>query len=132
MNGCSCRCYRLMIVLTALSGASVIMLGAWGAHWLASPAQRLFDTALRYQAWHTLALVAVLMTMTDVRWRRLRSVCGLWWLGMVLFSGSLYLMALTGVKVGLVTPCGGLLLMAGWLWLARQWRCLARDERKTA
>lgn len=132
MSGCSCRCYRLLIVLTALSGASVIVLGAWGAHELATSQQRVFDTALRYQAWHTLALVAVLMPMTKMRWRRLRSVCVLWWLGMALFSGSLYLMALVGWRVGIVTPCGGLLLMAGWLGLAWQWWRLARDERAIA
>ncbi|WP_414500186.1 DUF423 domain-containing protein [Zymobacter sp. IVIA_12111.31 C1] len=131
MNGDG-RFYRLLVVLTALSGASVIMLGAWGAHWLDSPQQHVFDTALRYQAWHTLALVAVLMPMTDARWQRLRSVCGLWWLGMVLFSGSLYVMVLTGWRVGWVTPCGGLLLMAGWLWLARQWWCLIGDRRTAA
>lgn len=128
MNG-NGRFYRLLVVLTALSGASIILLGAWGAHRLDGSQQRVFDTALRYQAWHTLALVAVLMPMTEARWQRLRSVCGLWWLGMLLFSGSLYLMVLAGWRVGLMTPCGGLLLTMGWLWLARQWWCLARDRR---
>lgn len=125
------RSYRVLAVLTALSGASVIMLGAWGAHRLADMLNNAqlhaYDTALRYQVWHTLALLAVLVNMNASRWRRLRSVCVLWWLGMALFSGSLYAIALASWPMGWVTPCGGLLLMAGWLWLAWQWWCFTYD-----
>lgn len=128
MNDRYCRSYRVLAVLTALSGASIIMLGAWGAHRLTdilnSAQLHTYDTALRYQTWHTLALLAVLVNVNTRRWQRLRGVCVLWGMGMVLFSGSLYAIALVGWPMGLITPCGGLLLMAGWLWLARQWWCI--------
>lgn len=135
MKGCHCLSYRLLAVLTALSGASVIILGAWGAHGLSALLNtsqlHIYDTALRYHAGQTLALLAVMINMNDACWQRLRSVCVLWWCGMLLFSGSLYGMALLAWPVGFVTPCGGLVLIAGWLWLAWQWWCLTNDKGQT-
>ena len=128
MSGGPERLYRVVAVLTALSGASLIVLGALSAHRLEGTAQHLCDSGLRYQAWHTLALLAVLLAGAD-RWQWWRAVCVLWAVGTALFSGSLYIMAATGWRLGLVTPCGGLVLMAGWLWLARQWWCLTRCSR---
>jgi len=107
----------------ALSGAVVVMAGAFGAHALEGQlAPRLaaaFETGVRYQAWHTLALLAVLA------WRATRPLAGqclalgLWAAGMGLFSGSLYAMALTGASgLGMITPLGGVLMIAGWLALA--------------
>ena len=128
MSGGPGRLYRVVAVLTALSGASLIVLGALSAHRLEGTAQHLCDSGLRYQAWHTLALLAVLLAGAD-RWQWWRAVCVLWIVGTALFSGSLYIMAATGWRLGLVTPCGGLVLMAGWLWLARQWWCLTRCSR---
>ncbi|MGO1888246.1 MAG: DUF423 domain-containing protein, partial [Halomonas sp.] len=75
------------------------------------------ETGVRYQAWHTLAMMIVLV------WRQVNPLAGqrwvlaLWTLGVVGFSGSLYLMALMGLNLGIVTPIGGVLLMAGWLAL---------------
>lgn len=128
MGGSLGGLYRVVAVLTALSGASLIVLGALSAHRLEGAAQHLCDSGLRYQAWHTLALLAVLLLGAD-RWQWWRAVCVLWAVGTVLFSGSLYIMAATGWRLGLVTPCGGAVLMAGWLWLARQWWYLARCSR---
>ena len=120
--------YRCLVALTALSGASSVILGALAAHQLSTVlnAHRLhiYNTALRYQVWHTLALLAVALWAAEApRWRAVRYVCGLWWSGILLFSGSLYTMALVGWPVGIITPCGGLLLVAGWLWLA--WQALS-------
>lgn len=107
----------------ALSGALVVMAGAFGAHALAGQlAPRLaaaFETGVRYQAWHTLALLAVLAWRASHRLAGQRLILGLWVAGMLLFSGSLYAMALTGVRgLGLITPLGGVLMIAGWLALA--------------
>lgn len=101
--------------------------GAFGAHALkgrlAPEMLAVFETGARYQAYHGLALFAVawLSTLTPAR-----GVAGAGWCflaGTLLFSGSLYALALTGVRgLGAVTPVGGALFMAGWLcllWSAR-------------
>ncbi len=107
----------------ALSGALVVMAGAFGAHALEGTlAPRLaaaFETGVRYQAWHTLALLAVLAWRAATPLAGQRLALGLWAAGMALFSGSLYALALTGIgRLGMVTPLGGVLLIAGWLALA--------------
>jgi uncharacterized membrane protein YgdD (TMEM256/DUF423 family) len=99
------------------------MAGAFGAHALGdmlSPARLdAFTTGVRYQAWHTLAAMAVLLWHAQHPLRGQTTVLWLWGLGMAAFSGSLYLLALTGAHwLGPITPFGGLLLMAGWLTLA--------------
>lgn len=115
--------YRLAWVAVALSGFVMVLAGAFGAHGLEGrvPERLLqaFETGVRYQAWHTLAMLAVLI------WRQAMPIKGqslalwLWGGGIVLFSGSLYLLTLTGLRgLGMITPFGGLLLMAGWLTLA--------------
>ncbi|MEQ6917943.1 DUF423 domain-containing protein [Halomonas aquatica] len=108
---------------SALSGALVVLAGAFGAHALAGQlTPRLmsaFETGVRYQAWHTLALLAVLAWRASRPLAGQRLALGLWGAGMLLFSGSLYAMAFTGMRqLGMVTPFGGVLLMAGWLALA--------------
>lgn len=114
--------------LVALSGLVVVMAGAFGAHALGDmlPPARLdaFTTGVRYQAWHTLAAMAVLLWHAQHPLRGQTTVLWLWSLGMAAFSGSLYLLALTGAHwLGPITPFGGLLLMAGWLTLAiSAWR----------
>lgn len=107
--------------IAALSGAMMVMLGAYAAHGLAARTTEAMvsavETGVRYQAWHTLAIMIVLV------WRQVQPLAGqrwvlaLWALGMACFSGSLYLMALAGLNLGIVTPMGGVLLMAGWLAL---------------
>lgn len=115
------RTDRVWWCIAALSGAMVVMLGAYAAHGLAARTTEAMvsavETGVRYQAWHTLAIMIVLV------WRQVQPLAGqrwvlaLWALGMLCFSGSLYLMALAGLNLGLITPVGGLLLMAGWLAL---------------
>lgn len=120
-------------IFAALSGFILVAAGAFGAHALAdklSPRDlEVFHTAVRYQAWHTLAVMAVLVWQGQRALRGQTWVVGLWFAGMLLFSGSLYGLVLFsahegGLKpLGIVTPFGGLLLMAGWLMLAwSAWR----------
>ncbi|WP_444678967.1 DUF423 domain-containing protein [Halomonas sp. E19] len=116
--------------LAALSGALAVVAGAFAAHALqgALPARLLaaFETGVRYQMWHTLAMLGVL-AWRSVRPRRGQVlVLGLWTAGIVLFSGSLYAMALSGARgLGMITPLGGVLLIGGWLALAL---CALRDR----
>lgn len=123
---------RLWLVMAAANGFLAVALGAFGAHGLkrmmaAVPdgAQRLewWHTAAQYQMAHALALGLVAVAAPHVA-GRLPGIAG--WsfaAGILLFSGSLYVMTLTGVKaLGAVTPVGGLCLLAGWLaLLAAAW-----------
>ncbi|MCE8017409.1 DUF423 domain-containing protein [Halomonas sp. MCCC 1A17488] len=109
--------------LAALSGGMTVMAGAFAAHALQGQLpERLaaaFETGVRYQMWHTLALLGVLGWRAARPTRGQYLVLGLWTAGILLFSGSLYALALSGLGgLGMVTPFGGVLLIAGWLALA--------------
>jgi uncharacterized membrane protein YgdD (TMEM256/DUF423 family) len=114
---------RLFIRLGALAGFVGVALGAFGAHALRAQlsADHLaaFETGVRYQLVHALALLLVGL-LIGRRPARLTTVAG--WcfaVGIVLFSGSLYVLTLTGMTaVGIVTPVGGLSFLAGWACLA--------------
>jgi uncharacterized membrane protein YgdD (TMEM256/DUF423 family) len=120
---------RIFLTLAGLSGALAVGLGAFGAHGLRA---RLtpdllvtFETGVRYQMYHALALVAVAWAVT--RWPDAAEPRAAGWLfviGTLLFSGSLYLLALTGARwLGAVAPLGGAALILGWLCLAlAAWR----------
>lgn len=108
-------------VIVALSGAITVALCAYAAHGLSARVSAnlvsAVETGVRYQAWHTLAIMVLLVWQNVCPLAGQRWVIALWALGIACFSGSLYLMALAGLNLGLVTPIGGLLLMAGWLTL---------------
>lgn len=110
---------RTLLLAGALLGATGVALGAFGAHGLRATlgARELgwWETAVQYQMWHALALLA----LAALRLPR-PSVPGLLiGLGTLVFSGSLYVMALTGALwLGMVTPIGGLAMIAGWAALA--------------
>lgn len=109
--------------MVALSGALTVMAGAFAAHALQGlvPERLLaaFETGVRYQMWHTLAMLGVLGWRATRPLHGQRLTLGLWAVGTLLFSGSLYAMALTGVRsLGMITPLGGVLLIVGWLALA--------------
>ncbi|SDM94540.1 DUF423 domain-containing protein [Vreelandella arcis] len=115
------RTEKMWWCIAALSGAMMVMLGAYAAHGLSARTTEAMvsavETGVRYQAWHTLAMMIVLVWRQVQPFAGQRWVLALWGLGIVCFSGSLYLMALAGLNLGIVTPIGGLLLMAGWLAL---------------
>lgn len=115
---------KLLLILTALSGFFSVALGAFGAHGLKTHVSEamlsVYQTGVQYQMFHTLALLAVVSIIfqgVDSLWLKIASYS--WLLGILLFSGSLYLLALTGIKwLGAITPLGGLLFLVGWLSLA--------------
>ncbi|UPL47835.1 DUF423 domain-containing protein [Hymenobacter sublimis] len=115
---------RLILQLAALLGALGVGIGAFGAHGLrkmleASGRFETFETAVRYQFYHALALLAVgILLHVKPELRSLGTVAWLWLGGVLVFSGSLYVLCLTGItKLGAVTPIGGVLLVAGWIVL---------------
>ena len=117
---------RGLIALAAVLGAAAVALGAIGSHALDLDADgsRRFVIANRYHFYHVLALLMVALTsdVVAVLPRRLAAIC--WCAGMLLFCGSLYLMAITGYALApYLAPSGGLLLIAGWVSFAlAAWR----------
>ncbi len=104
--------------LGGILGALGVMLGAFGAHGLKArvdeAALAWWETGSRYHLIHALALMVVAAHPAAPRWAGWLFVAGI-----LLFSGSLYAMTLTGVRaLGAVTPLGGLCFIAGWLALA--------------
>lgn len=114
---------RLFVGLgAALAGLSVAA-GAFGAHGLRdvlSPDMLAnFETAARYQMYHALALVLLGAIADRLPARAVNWIGWLFIAGIILFSGSLYLMAFTGLRVlGAITPLGGVAFIAGWALLA--------------
>jgi uncharacterized membrane protein YgdD (TMEM256/DUF423 family) len=114
---------RTFLLIGALAGAIGVGLGAFGAHGLRgrlSPEMlAVFETGVRYHMYHALALVATAVLAGRLDGRLVTAAGWLFTSGIVLFSGSLYVLALTGVGIlGAITPIGGLAFLAGWTCLA--------------
>jgi uncharacterized membrane protein YgdD (TMEM256/DUF423 family) len=115
---------KMYLLIGTLNGFLAVALGAFGAHGLK---QRLspdllavFQTGVQYHFYHTFALLLVAALMlhwpqnTALRWSAL-----LFCIGMLVFSGSLYVLSITGIRwLGAITPIGGLAFLAGWIVLA--------------
>ena len=115
---------RLLLQLAGLFGALGVAIGAFGAHALHDMLVRAgrldtFETAVRYQFYHALALLAAgVLWAARPELRALGTTGALWAGGIVVFSGSLYALCFTGItKLGAVAPIGGLLLLGGWVGL---------------
>ena len=115
---------RTFLLIGALAGLLGVALGAFGAHWLRSRMSlemlAVFETAVRYQMYHALALLLTAAAIGRIGNARLLVMAG--WLftaGIILFSGSLYAVAFTAVSTfGAITPLGGLAFLLGWAALA--------------
>jgi uncharacterized membrane protein YgdD (TMEM256/DUF423 family) len=115
---------RTFLLIGAALGFLGVAFGAFGAHALKSRLSPellgVFETGVRYQMYHALAVLIVAAAIGHIGNARLLVIAG--WLfsaGTLLFSGSLYALALTGVGVlGAITPIGGVLFLLGWAFLA--------------
>ena len=111
--------HKRWLATAAASGFITVALGAFGAHALKQSFSayqlEIWQTAVHYQMFHTLALLA-LAAMGHNLCRRMANIAG--WgfaIGIVVFCGSLYLLAFTGIKwLGAITPIGGLAFLVGW------------------
>ena len=111
------------LLIGALAGFLGVGLGAFGAHGLrgrlAPEMLAVFETGVRYQVYHALALVALSALMMRLNGWLVVTAGWCFVAGIVLFSGSLYQLAFTGIRaLGAVTPLGGLAFLAGWAALA--------------
>jgi uncharacterized membrane protein YgdD (TMEM256/DUF423 family) len=114
---------RRLVVCAGIAGFLGVAFGAFGAHALkgrlAPEMLAVFETGVRYQMYHVFAILAAAWAWS--RWGgKTFAAAGLCFIaGIVIFSGSLYLLAFTGARaLGAVTPLGGLAFLAGWLCLA--------------
>jgi uncharacterized membrane protein YgdD (TMEM256/DUF423 family) len=118
---------RAFGIAAAAFGAGAAMLGAFGAHALRShlddASLQVWHTAVEYQFWHALALLAV-AACAPTQDRRCWRAAGFAFIGGIIgFSGSLYALALGAPHwIGAITPLGGLTLIAGWILLAIAFR----------
>lgn len=116
---------RIIIAWAAASGAIAVILGALGAHALKdlidTESLDSFNTGIRYQAWHAIALLVVGFSSMEIKFKK--SIFRLWVIGSMLFSFSIYLLSTSSITsipsrfLGPITPIGGLLLISGWLLL---------------
>ena len=118
------RMDRTFLLLAAVLGFIGVALGAFGAHGLRgrlTPEMlAVFETGVRYQMYHVFALLVVASAIGHLGSARLLVVAG-WsfFAGILLFSGSLYALAVTNTSIlGAITPFGGLAFLAGWACLA--------------
>jgi uncharacterized membrane protein YgdD (TMEM256/DUF423 family) len=120
--------FRGFLMLAAFFGFTGVGLGAFAAHGLKNRLSAeylaIFHTGVMYQLVHTLALLAVALLAVQIPGRLMTWAGISFVIGILLFSGSLYLLTLTGVtQLGIITPFGGLAFLMGWLMLGlAAWR----------
>lgn len=113
------------IISGAIHGFIVVALGAFGAHALDTVlddyGKGIWETAVHYQMFHAVAILAIGILMSPKLFgaiKQLRTAAICMNLGIVFFSGSLYILAISGIKIlGAITPIGGVLFLAGWILL---------------
>ncbi|AUM72346.1 DUF423 domain-containing protein [Pseudomonas fluorescens] len=119
---------RSFLMLAAFFGFTGVALGAFAAHGLKNRLSAdylaIFHTGVTYQLVHTLALLGVALLATHIPGRIVTWAGVSFVVGILLFSGSLYLLTLTGIgKLGIITPFGGVAFLIGWLCLGlAAWR----------
>lgn len=112
---------KLLVAIGAINAGLAVAAGAFAAHGLRNRlearALEVFETGARYHMYHALAIILAAVIAASVPGAR--TAGWLFQAGIVVFSGSLYALALTDVKVlGAITPIGGLAFLVGWVWLA--------------
>ena len=116
---------KIFMVIAAILGGLSVAAGAFASHALreklSERALQIFETAARYQMYHAIALllVALLLSRTESSQPTLVAAGWAFIIGVFMFSGSLYALSLTDIKVlGAITPLGGAAFLAGWASLA--------------
>jgi len=109
------------LALAGILGFTAVAFGAFGAHGLHLPAPMLdvYRTGALYHLAH--AVVALVVALGADRLRRPRLILGLLTAGIAVFSGSLYILAITGIRqLGAITPLGGVMMLAAWVFIAAE------------
>jgi uncharacterized membrane protein YgdD (TMEM256/DUF423 family) len=114
---------NLWLLIAAINGFLAVAAGAFGAHGLQGRLDahhlEIFETGARYQMYHALAMGLAALAIRGAAAGAAQAAAAFFLVGVVLFSGSLYILALTGIRgFGIVTPFGGLAFLIGWGALA--------------
>ncbi|MEB2778382.1 DUF423 domain-containing protein [Algoriphagus sp. D3-2-R+10] len=116
MNG------KQIIQTAAILGACAVGIGAFGAHGLKeviaeTGRAETFETAVKYHFYHSLAIFLIgILAVIKPEWKKLSTAAILMVIGILIFSGSLYVLSLTGITwLGAITPFGGLAFIVGWI-----------------
>jgi uncharacterized membrane protein YgdD (TMEM256/DUF423 family) len=114
---------RIFFIIGSLSACMGVAAGAFGAHMLKARLQpemlAVFEVGVRYQMYHAFALFIASWAFS--KWSSVHATAGGYFFigGTILFSGSLYLLSISGLKwLGMLTPIGGIMFMAGWICCA--------------
>lgn len=116
--------HKLFLVAGSLIGGLSVMIGAFGAHALKKLLTEngrtdVFETAVKYQFYHAFALLILGLLMLKIEHKFLNYAGYSFLAGIVIFSGSLYILSISNIKwFGAITPIGGLCMIAGWLLMA--------------
>lgn len=113
---------KKIIQLAAILGACAVGIGAFGAHGLKeilteTGRVETFETAVKYHFYHSLAIFLIgILALVTPEWKKLSTAAILMTVGILIFSGSLYVLSLTGITwLGAITPLGGIAFIAGWI-----------------
>ena len=123
--------HNVIISLGSFNAALAIAFGAFAAHGLKSHIDErsieIFNTAADFHFWHAIGLIIIGIIAKNMSKTNFASVVWLMTLGILLFSGSLYILSVTGIRwLGAITPFGGTSFMIAWLLLA--WKCLKSNS----
>ena len=114
---------KLFLVIGSLLGALSVVIGAFGAHALrdlleSTGRTEVFETAVKYQFYHAMGLILLGLLMFNLKHHLFVYSGYSFIIGTVIFSGSLYILSLSGItRFGMITPVGGLFMIAGWVFL---------------
>ena len=113
---------KKFLIAATIFGALAVILGAFGAHWLdgkiSEKMLQSYKTGVQYQFYHSLALLAVGLLMNHNPSKYLRWAGNLFMVGIIVFSGFIYIMAITNIRaLGIVPAFGGLIWITAWIFL---------------
>lgn len=113
---------KLFMIIGIVNGFLAVALGAFGAHGLEGKVSEsmlgIWEKAVTYQMFHTVALLITGVLIAKIQSNSIFWAGWLFFIGILLFSGSLYLYSTTGIKsLAMITPFGGLTFLAGWILL---------------
>lgn len=115
--------HKLFLIIGSTFGGLAVLIGAFGAHALkslldSSGRAATFETAVKYQFYHALALILLGILMVNFKHNFYNYAGYSFTLGTIIFSGSLYILCLSGItRFGMITPIGGVIMILGWVFL---------------
>jgi uncharacterized membrane protein YgdD (TMEM256/DUF423 family) len=115
---------KLFLILGSINAATAVSMGAFGAHFLKTKIPEdmlfIFQTAVQYHFYHSLGLMVIGALTISIKPEKYLGIAGwMMFIGIILFSGSLYILSTTATRwVGVITPFGGIAFIVSWVFIA--------------